>query len=45
MFDPHQVTALDEVKIVQISAGDCHTGALADNGSVYCWGVFRVGHV
>lgn len=31
-----------DAKVVQISAGDCHTAALADNGDVYIWGCFRV---
>lgn len=28
--------------VVQISAGDCHSAALTDNGRVYAWGCFRV---
>ena len=30
------------VRVVQVSAGDSHTAALTEDGSVYCWGVFRV---
>ncbi|XP_068179989.1 regulator of chromosome condensation [Antennarius striatus] len=32
--------ALDE-RVVQVSAGDSHTAALTDDGSVYIWGNFR----
>ncbi|KAM9782895.1 regulator of chromosome condensation [Neosynchiropus ocellatus] len=32
--------ALDE-KVVQVSAGDSHTAALAESGTVYIWGSFR----
>ncbi|XP_045583192.1 regulator of chromosome condensation [Procambarus clarkii] len=28
-------------KVVQISAGDCHTAALLEDGRVYAWGCFR----
>ena len=28
--------------IVQVSAGDSHTGALSDEGKVFIWGCFRV---
>jgi len=28
-------------KVVQISAGDCHTIALTDDGKVFAWGCFR----
>ncbi|XP_070823514.1 regulator of chromosome condensation [Chaetodon trifascialis] len=30
-----------EEKVVQVSAGDSHTAALADDGTVYIWGAFR----
>ena len=33
--------ALSE-RIVQVSAGDSHTGALTADGRVYLWGTFRV---
>ncbi len=33
---------LSHVKIVQVSCGDSHTSALADNGVVYGWGTYRV---
>ena len=29
-------------KIVQVSAGDSHSAALADDGRVFMWGTFRV---
>ncbi|KAF7661414.1 hypothetical protein LDENG_00262460 [Lucifuga dentata] len=32
--------ALEE-KVVQVSAGDSHTAALTDDGTVYIWGSFR----
>lgn len=32
--------ALDE-KVVQVSAGDSHTAALTEDGTVYLWGTFR----
>jgi len=28
-------------KVVQVSAGDSHTAALTDEGSVFVWGIFR----
>lgn len=31
-----------EAKVVQISAGDCHTAALTEAGEVFVWGCFRV---
>lgn len=34
---------LDE-KVVQVSAGDSHTAALTDDGTVFIWGAFRVSH-
>lgn len=37
---PGKVT-LDE-KVVQVSAGDSHSAALTEDGSVYIWGSFRV---
>ncbi|XP_041799235.1 regulator of chromosome condensation [Chelmon rostratus] len=30
-----------EEKVVQVSAGDSHTAALTDDGTVYIWGAFR----
>ncbi|KAG0717379.1 Regulator of chromosome condensation [Chionoecetes opilio] len=30
-----------DAKVVQISAGDCHTAALTETGDVYIWGCFR----
>ena len=39
---PGLVQGLDNVKIIQVSAGDNHTAALADDGRVYCWGNFWV---
>lgn len=29
-------------KVSQITAGDCHTAALTEDGQVYAWGCFRV---
>ncbi|EDV23138.1 uncharacterized protein TRIADDRAFT_58118 [Trichoplax adhaerens] len=37
---PGLVDGLDNVKIIQVSAGDNHTAALADDGRVFCWGNF-----
>lgn len=31
-----------EETVVQVSAGDSHTAALTDDGTVYLWGSFRV---
>ena len=31
-----------EGTVVQITAGDCHTAALTNDGRVYAWGTFRV---
>ncbi|KAM9353120.1 regulator of chromosome condensation [Symphorus nematophorus] len=36
---PGKVTL--EAKVIQVSAGDSHTAALADDGTVYIWGAFR----
>lgn len=33
-----------EEKVVQVSAGDSHTAALTDDGTVFIWGAFRVSH-
>ena len=41
-YTPGQVLTLKDISVVRISAGDSHTVALASNGDVYCWGVFRV---
>lgn len=37
---PAKVTL--EQKVVQVSAGDSHTAALTEDGTVYIWGSFRV---
>lgn len=42
-YMPGRVETLNRVKVVQVSGGDSHTAALASNGYVYCWGIFRVG--
>lgn len=31
-------------KVVLVSAGDSHTAALTDDGTVFIWGAFRVSH-
>lgn len=41
-YAPGLVEKLGQVNIVQVSGGDSRTTALAANGNVYCWGVFRV---
>ena len=41
-FTPGLVDRLKGVKIVQVSAGDSHTAALSEAGTVYGWGIFRV---
>ncbi|CAI8024748.1 Regulator of chromosome condensation [Geodia barretti] len=40
-FTPGLVDRLKGVKIVQVSAGDSHTAALSEAGTVYGWGIFR----
>ena len=42
-FAAGEVERLSGVMVVQVSAGDSHTAALTTSGSIYCWGVFRVG--
>ena len=34
-----------EGKVVQVSAGDSHTAALTEDGTVYIWGSFRVSYL
>lgn len=34
-----------EEKVIQVSAGDSHTAALTEAGTVYIWGSFRVSSV
>ena len=41
-FNAGVVAKLEGVRVIQVSAGDSHTAALTDTGSIYCWGVFRV---
>lgn len=41
-YVPGRVEKLSQVKVVQVSGGDSHTAALASNGNIYCWGIFRV---
>ena len=31
-----------EDKVVQVSAGDSHSAALTEDGTLYIWGAFRV---
>lgn len=40
---PRKVTL--EEKVVQVSAGDSHTAALTEDGTVYLWGSFRVSYL
>ena len=41
-FAPGVVDKLEGVNIVQVAAGDSHTAALSDTGTVYAKGIFRV---
>lgn len=36
------VQDIETVNIVMVSAGDSHTMALSDKGTVYGWGTYRV---
>ncbi|EDO33245.1 predicted protein [Nematostella vectensis] len=40
-FQPGVVSMPDDVNIVMVSAGDSHTAALSDQGTVYAWGTYR----
>lgn len=40
---PGKVTL--SAKVVQVSAGDSHTAALTDDGTVYIWGSYRVSYL
>jgi regulator of chromosome condensation len=40
-FTPGLVDKLSGVKIVQVAAGDSHTAALSEHGTIYGWGIFR----
>lgn len=40
-YSPGLVSLIERVNVVQVSAGDSHSVALANNGNVYCWGIFR----
>lgn len=35
----------EDVFVVMVSAGDSHTVALSNKGTVYAWGTYRVRHV
>lgn len=41
-FVAGQAELQDDVKIVMVSAGDSHTVALTNKGTVYAWGTYRV---
>lgn len=36
------VKDIENVNVVMVSAGDSHTMALSDNGTVFGWGTYRV---
>lgn len=40
-FLPGKVTLPDELKVVQVSAGDSHTASVTSEGEVYAWGAYR----
>eukprot|EP00127_Corallochytrium_limacisporum_P005124 Clim_evm30s199 gene=Clim_evmTU30s199 len=40
-FEPAEVSGLEGVNVVSITAGDSHSAALADDGSVWVWGCYR----
>lgn len=40
-YVPGKVLLPSSIRVVQLSAGDSHTCALMDNGSVWSWGTFR----
>ena len=41
-FTAGPVQDIESVNVVMVSAGDSHTMALSDQGTVYGWGTFRV---
>lgn len=41
-FTAGLVQDMESVKIVMVSAGDSHTMALSDKGTVFGWGTYRV---
>ena len=41
-FTAGPVQDIDTVNVIMVSAGDSHTMALSDQGTVYGWGTYRV---
>ena len=41
-FTAGPVQEMETVSVIMVSAGDSHTMALSDKGSVYGWGTYRV---
>ena len=41
-FTAGPVQEMETVNVIMVSAGDSHTMALSDKGTVYGWGTYRV---
>ena len=35
---PTEIVSLSNLRVVQVSAGESHSGAITQNGKVYMWG-------